>query len=250
MVASVLESSLLHRSSRRPKETLDRWTEAMDCFATEAYDAYRRLVQDPSLVPYFLGSTPVEELGKMNIGSRPSRRPGGVGGVDDLRAIPWVFGWTQTRQIVPGWFGVGSGLEGARNAGYEPVLREMAESWGFMQTFLSNVQMTLFKTDLDIASKYVEALVAPEHQHLFELIKAERELSVVEVLSITKGGHLLDDSPLLRRTLDVRDIYLDPINYVQVSLLERSRAGEESPELDRALLLTVNGIAAGMRNTG
>lgn len=250
MVASVLESSLLHRSSRRPKETLDRWTEAMDCFATEAYDAYRRLVQDPSLVPYFLGSTPVEELGKMNIGSRPSRRPGGVGGVDDLRAIPWVFGWTQTRQIVPGWFGVGSGLEGARKAGYEPVLREMAESWGFMQTFLSNVQMTLFKTDLDIASKYVEALVAPEHQQLFELIKAERELSVAEVLSIRQARHLLDDSPLLRRTLDVRDIYLDPINYVQVSLLERSRAGEESPELDRALLLTVNGIAAGMRNTG
>lgn len=250
MVASVLESSLLHRRSRRPAETLDRWTEAMDCFASEAYSAYQRLVQNPSLVPYFLGSTPVEELGKMNIGSRPSRRPGGVGGVDDLRAIPWVFGWTQTRQIVPGWFGVGSGLEAARKAGYEPVLKEMAEGWGFMQTFLSNVQMTLFKTDLDIAAKYVETLVASEHRHLFEMIKEERELSVAQILAISGGGDLLDDSPLLRRTLDVRDIYLDPINYVQVSLLERSRAGEESPELDRALLLTVNGIAAGMRNTG
>jgi len=250
MVASVLESSLLHRESRRPKEKLNRWTEAMDSLASEAYAAYRRLVENSSLVPYFLSSTPVEELAKMNIGSRPSRRPGGVGGVDDLRAIPWVFGWTQTRQIVPGWFGVGSGLEAARNAGYEDVLREMATDWGFMRTFLSNVEMTLFKTDLDIAERYVDALVAPEHQHLLQSIQAERDLTIAQVLEIRGVDRLLDDAGLLRRTLDVRDIYLDPINYLQVSLLERSRKEEESPDLDRALLLTVNGIAAGMRNTG
>ena len=250
MVASVLESSLLHRKSRRPSETLGRWTEAMDCLSSEAYAAYRRLVESSSLVPYFLSSTPVEELGKMNIGSRPSRRPGGVGGVDDLRAIPWVFGWTQTRQIVPGWFGVGSGLQAARRAGYEDVLREMALEWGFMQTFLSNVEMTLFKTDLDIAGRYVDALVAPEHQHLLQSIRQEHDLAIAQVLEIRDVDQLLDDAGLLRRTLDVRDVYLDPINYLQVSLLERSRQGEESPDLDRALLLTVNGIAAGMRNTG
>jgi phosphoenolpyruvate carboxylase len=250
MVASVLESSLLHRRSRRPSETLGRWTEAMDCLSSEAYAAYRRLVEDSSLVPYFLSSTPVEELGKMNIGSRPSRRPGGVGGVDDLRAIPWVFGWTQTRQIVPGWFGVGSGLQAARRAGYEDVLREMALEWGFMQTFLSNVEMTLFKTDLDIAGRYVDALVAPEHQHLLQSIRHEHDLTIAQVLEIRDVDQLLGEAGLLRRTLDVRDVYLDPINYLQVSLLERSRQGEESPDLDRALLLTVNGIAAGMRNTG
>jgi phosphoenolpyruvate carboxylase len=250
MVAAVLESSLLHRKSRRPSETLDRWTEAMDCLSSEAYTAYRRLVEDDSLVPYFLSSTPVEELGKMNIGSRPSRRPGGIGGVDDLRAIPWVFGWTQTRQIVPGWFGVGSGLEAARKAGYEDVLREMATDWGFMQTFLSNVEMTLFKTDLDIAGRYVDTLVAPEHQHLLQSIRHEHDLTIAQVLEIRGVDQLLDDATLLRRTLDVRDVYLDPINYLQVSLLERSRQGEVSSELDRALLLTVNGIAAGMRNTG
>ncbi len=250
MVASVLESSLLHRQSRRSKEMLDRWTEAMDAFAESAYQAYQQLAGHPSLVPYFLSSTPVEELGKMNIGSRPSRRPGALGGVDDLRAIPWVFGWTQTRQIVPGWFGVGSGLAAARAAGYDEVVHQMADEWSFMRTFLSNVEMTLFKTDLDISSSYVNELVAPEHRGLMDVIRAEYELTIEQVLAVKGAGELLEDSPLLQRTLEVRDIYLDPINYLQVGLLSRRRAGEESPELDRALLLTVNGIAAGMRNTG
>lgn len=119
-----------------------------------------------------------------------------------------------------------------------------------MQTFLSNVEMTLFKTDLDIAERYVDTLVAPEHQHLLHSIRTERDLTIAQVLEIRDVDQLLDDAGLLRRTLDVRDVYLDPINYLQVSLLERSRKEEESPDLNRALLLTVNGIAAGMRNTG
>jgi phosphoenolpyruvate carboxylase len=250
MVASVLESSLLHRQSRRSKETLDSWTEAMDSFAAEAHDAYRKLATNPSLVPYFLSSTPVEELGKMNIGSRPSRRPGGVGGIEDLRAIPWVFGWTQTRQIVPGWFGVGSGLRQARAAGYGDLLRQMANEWSFMATFISNVEMTLFKTDLEISGSYVKELVSPEHRHMLDDIREEYETTIEEVLALKGSSQLLEDSALLKRTLSVRDIYLDPINYLQVSLLSRNRAGEESPDLDRALLLSVNGIAAGMRNTG
>ncbi len=249
-LASVLESSLLHRRSRKPKETLDRWTEAMDCFANEAHSAYRDLVEHPSLVDYFLTSTPVEELGRLNLGSRPSRRPGGVGGIEDLRAIPWVFGWTQTRQIVPGWFGVGSGIRAARKAGYGDVLDEMTGEWGFFQTFLSNVEMTLAKTDLDSAGRYVSTLVPAEHHAVLDVIRAECELTTEEVLALRGTHELLRDLPVLKRTLGVRDVYLDPINYLQVSLLARSRAGEIGDELSRALLLTVNGIAAGMRNTG
>ena len=126
----------------------------------------------------------------------------------------------------------------------------MANDWSFLRTFISNIEMTLSKTDLDISRAYVNDLVDPEHRHLLDEIATEYERTVDQVLRLRETPDLLDDSPLLRRTLEVRDIYLDPINYLQVSLLARSRSGESSPELDRALLLTVNGIAAGMRNTG
>ncbi|MEX1006096.1 MAG: phosphoenolpyruvate carboxylase [Acidimicrobiia bacterium] len=248
-LASVLEASLLHRVSRQPKDVLDRWTETMELVSQAAFGAYRSLVDTEGLVDYFLSSTPVEELGEMNIGSRPSRRPGGTAGLDDLRAIPWVFGWTQSRQIVPGWFGVGTGLAAAREAGAWDVIEEMQDKWLFMQTFVSNVEMTLTKTDLAIASRYVRQLVDPIHHHLFDTITEEYVRTSEEIARIT-GNALLDRLPILQRTLAVRDYYLDPLNYLQVSLLERSRAGEQDEALERALLLTVNGIAAGMRNTG
>ncbi len=249
-ISSVLEASLLHRVSRQPKEVLDRWTEAWEAFSQAAHTAYRTLVEHPDLVPYFLSSTPVEELGAMNIGSRPSRRPDGGGGLEDLRAIPWVFGWTQSRQIIPGWYGVGSGLRAVRQQGFAATMKDMAERFPFMRTFLGNVEMTLAKTDLSIARRYVDRLVEPEHRHLLEMIEREHALTLNEIELLTEQPILAENS-VLARTLEVRNIYLDPLNYLQVSLLARSRRqGGEDPLLQRALLLTVNGIAAGMRNTG
>ena len=180
-LSSVTEASLLHAEPLHDDETYERWQTAMDALSQTAYAKYRGLVEQEGFVQYFLSSTPVEELGEMNIGSRPARRRGTVAGIDSLRAIPWVFGWTQSRQIVPGWYGFGTALEKAVDEGEFALLREMFVEWRFLQTLVSNIEMTLAKTDMGIAERYVRELVDPSLHHIFDDIVAEHTRTVEQV---------------------------------------------------------------------
>jgi phosphoenolpyruvate carboxylase len=250
MAAAVLDASLLHRTPRRTSAELNRWDEVMRISSASAQEKYRSLIIDSELPRYFALSTPVEEFGAMHFGSRPSRRPDTAAGIDGLRAIPWVFGWTQSRQVVPGWFGVGTGLQAACDVGLSGELVQMYQNWDFFRNFISNVEMTLAKTDLNVASQYVERLVPQELHYIFDLIRVEYTLSVQRVLDITGESGLLASNPSLQRTLATRDAYLLPLHNLQVSLLERSRTNPTNEDLTRALSLTINGIATGLRNTG
>jgi phosphoenolpyruvate carboxylase len=255
LVAASLEAVVFHSKPWVDPTVLTEWDTAMETISAASLVAYRGLVQDENLPAYFTHSTPVGEFADLHMGSRPARRASAASGIDSLRAIPWVFGWTQSRQIVPGWFGVGSGLAAARAAGKGDALTDMYKDWPFFTTFISNVQMTLGKTDMEIAGEYVRRLVPSEYHYLFDLIKAEHELTVKEVLLVTKSESLLADQSLLANTLKTRDQFLRPLQLLQIQLMERVRSlrdnGEQPDEtLLRAMSLTINAVATGLRNTG
>ena len=226
-LAAALEATVLNRKPRQPIDDLNSWNSCMDLISDNAFSAYRNLVDQPDLPAYFYASTPVEQLGNLFLGSRPSKRPDASTGLESLRAIPWVFGWTQSRQIVPGWYGVGSGLKAAREAGKTDLLKTLLKDWHFFRTFISNVEMTLAKTDLEIAQRYVTTLVDPSLHKIFDQIKDEFELTVKELLLLTNKSEVLGNQPILARTLQVRDTYLAPLQLLQISLLKRVRTQKD-----------------------
>ena len=255
LLAAVLEATLFHAKPWVAPEKLDRWNDTMDTVADSSHVAYRALVDDPNLPAYFTSSTPVTELANLHMGSRPAKRVTGDDGITTLRAIPWVFGWTQSRQIVPGWFGVGTGLVAAREAGHGDDLRQMYREWTFFSTFINNVEATLSKTDLTVAREYVQRLVDPSLHYLFEHIVDEYQRTVEQVLWVTEKDSLLADQPTVVATQATRDHYLRPLQLLQIQLLERVRAERAAGQVvddvaQRALMLTINAVATGLRNTG
>lgn len=245
-VAATLKASVL-----KPEPVRQEWREVMDQLAEESSRAYRAVVRDnPDFIPYFRAATPESELGRLNIGSRPARRSQ-TDGVSSLRAIPWIFSWTQTRLMLPAWLGVGESLSLiSKRPGGLCALQEMAALWPFFRSTLALMEMVLAKADARIAESYDDALVPenlwPLGEHLRELL-FDTEKAVRDVLKI-EG--LLHTNPVLRRSIDVRNPYVDPLNVLQIDLLRRLRAGEASDVLRDAFLVTINGVAAGMRNTG
>ena len=211
---------------------------------------YRSLVHDdPDFTALFQGMTPIDVIERLEIGSRPARRRS-MRGVQDLRAIPWVFAWTQCRAVLPGWFGVGAGLEEAIAVHGLAAVRRAARGWPFLGTLLDDVEMVLAKSDLDIAARYAE-LAGEVGARLFPVIRAEHGRSVAALLEIGETRELLERDATLQRSIRLRNPYVDPMSFVQVDLLRRWReGGREDGELERVLVQTVRGIARGLRNTG
>jgi phosphoenolpyruvate carboxylase len=230
----------------------DSWRRAMDGLAATAQRVYREVVyEEPRFVPYFRAATPEVELGAMPIGSRPARR-NNSGGVETLRAIPWVFAWTQTRLLLPTWLGTGEALAEAFAGGGRDVLRELYRDWPFFRSTIDLIAMVLAKADARIAGEYDRQLVPDDLASLGADLRRRLGETIDAVREVTGRPELLADNAVLRRSINVRNPYVDPINLVQIELLRRLRrdGAKASQDVWSAFMITVNGIAAGMRNTG
>ncbi|MBE0615545.1 MAG: phosphoenolpyruvate carboxylase [Burkholderiales bacterium] len=251
LVAATLEASLLH--TQRANAATPRYEEVMRALSAHAYRAYRQLVYEtPGFVDYFRMTTPIAEIAKLNIGSRPSARKASWR-IEDLRAIPWVFSWAQCRVLLPGWYGFASAVEVwlAENPQGMDTLRQMYRDWPFFHSVVSNMDMVLAKTDLSIASRYAELLEDAElRSHVLGRIGAELNKSIRFLLQITGQTALLAENAELEQSIRSRVPYLDPLNHLQIELLRRYRAGDTDALIQRGIHLSINGITAGLRNSG
>jgi phosphoenolpyruvate carboxylase len=249
LVAATLEASLLKSKAAIP----DEFIAAADDISRASMAAYRALVYEtPGFVDYFFSTTPISEIAELNIGSRPSsRRPSRR--IEDLRAIPWSFSWGQARVSLPGWFGLGAGVEAfvAAAPARIALLQRMYRQWPFFRALLSNMDMVLAKTDLALAERY--ATLAPDRvmaQRLYAVLKTEYTHTVQTLNEITGTTQRLSDNPSLARSIRNRFPYIAPLNHLQVELIARWRAGAQDEKTRRGILISINGIAAGLRNTG
>ena len=247
-----MEATLLHHHG--DDSTMPEFHRIMEALSLDAIAAYRKLVYEtPGFTDYFFAATPIREIAELNIGSRPSARKA-TDKIEDLRAIPWVFSWSISRVILPGWYGFGSAvtlfLEREGKSGLKQ-LQVMYSNWAFFRGLLSNMDMVLAKTDMGIASRYAELVPdAQVRKNIFGMIETEWERTTKCLMQITDSTSLLADNPTMARSLATRMPYIDPLNHLQLMLLERTRAGENDEKLRRALQITINGIAAGLRNSG
>ena len=251
LAAATMEATLLGAAGRAPQP---QYLEALEALSNSAFKAYRHLVYEtPGFEDYFWESTVISEIAELNIGSRPASRNQSRS-IETLRAIPWVFSWAQCRLMLPGWYGFGSAVEAwLETHGDEGLrlLQEMHRDWPFFASVLSNMEMVLAKADVAIASRYADLVVDPElRARIFGRIRAELEATVSALLRIMGTGELLAGNPQLSRSIKYRFPYLDPLNHIQVELLRRYRAGDKDERSRRGIHLTINGVAAGLRNSG
>jgi phosphoenolpyruvate carboxylase len=261
VVAATLEASLLPHGDA--PASLPESEQTMQTLSDAAMAAYRALVYEtPGFTDYFFQATPIVEIAELNIGSRPASRKlqdPQHRRIEDLRAIPWGFSWGQCRLLLTGWYGFGSAVQAhiagaaseVERAQRLSTLQKMYKSWPFFSTLISNMDMVLAKTDLAVASRYAQLVEDKKlRQQVFSRIVAEWERTTEALAQITGKEQRLSDNPLLARSIKNRFPYLDPLNHLQVELLKRHRAGDTNARLRRGIHLTINGIAAGLRNTG
>jgi phosphoenolpyruvate carboxylase len=222
----------------------------IDELSKHSYKKYREFVEQDGLVNYFETGTPVNLLSTLNIGSRPSKRSGANNSIANYRAIPWVFGWAQTRNTLTGWYGSGTALQYAIDEyGIEEV-RRIYNNSEFLKNLLSNIEMTIFKSDLKISKLYVNSLLDKESITIYENIVNESSLVKSAIKKIKNSNELLSDNKVLKNTLNIRNAYLDPLSLIQITLMQKMKCSTLTGEEKKALLLSINGLAAGLRNTG
>ncbi|WP_318522953.1 phosphoenolpyruvate carboxylase [Photobacterium leiognathi] len=243
---ATLEANLLP-----PPEPKQEWRDLMDSLSEISCEAYRNVVRvDPEFVPYFRAATPELELGKLPLGSRPAKR-NPQGGVESLRAIPWIFAWSQNRLLLPAWLGAGEAIQYSIDKGHAKLLEDMCREWPFFSTRLGMLEMVYTKTNLGIAKYYDERLTDEALWPLGQKLRDQLVKDIKAVLTVENNDHLMEQDPWGAESIRLRNIYVEPLNMLQAELLYRTRQQEELPsELEEALMVTIAGIATGMRNTG